>query len=148
MKKFLSFAFLAIVAAIGFTACNDDDEPIAPIDLPNAAQSFISTYFPNVDIFKVEKDGKHSNTEYSVTFANGYEVEFDAAGEWTDVDAPAGRTIPDGIAPAFVVEYVNSYAPGDGINEISRDTRYYEVDLVSGIDLKFTLAGELVDLDV
>lgn len=146
MKKTLYLALVSLIA-VSVCACSDDDELVNPLELPQAARNFLAQYFPTYDIRSVEKDGHHDNTEYTVTFANGYEVEFDAAGEWTDVDAPDGLAIPDGIAPAPIAEYITSYYPTDGINEISRDSRGYDVDLISGIDLVFTLAGDLVSIN-
>lgn len=146
MKKILYFALVSLMA-VAVCACSDDDEPINPLELPQTARNFLTQYFPTYEIRSVEKDGRHDNTEYTVTFVNGYEVEFDAAGEWTDVDAPRGLAIPDGIAPAPIAEYVTSYYPTDGINEISRDTRGYDVDLISGIEIEFTLTGDLVSIN-
>lgn len=63
------------------------------------------------------------------------------------VDAPSGQTIPSGIVPAAVAVYVDTRYPGVGINEISRDARGYEVDLVDGTDLLFDPAGNFIGLD-
>lgn len=146
MKKFIFISLVTLLTAT-VCACSDDDEPINPIQLPESAQTFLAQYFSGYEVKRVEKEGKHGDTEYKVTFTNGYEVEFDAIGEWTDVDAPDGRTIPDGIAPAVISEYVVNYFPNDGINEISRDYRGYEVDLVSGVDLTFAPDGTLIEID-
>ncbi|MDE6540736.1 MAG: PepSY-like domain-containing protein [Muribaculaceae bacterium] len=104
MKKLLFIAIAAVIA-VGFAACSDNDDDdrfIALSQLPGNAQSFISAYFGGADVFKVTTENKSSGTEYKVTFRNGYEVEFDATGSWTDVDAPSGRTVPVGIAPAAI----------------------------------------------
>ncbi|MDE6453520.1 MAG: PepSY-like domain-containing protein [Muribaculaceae bacterium] len=149
MKKLLFIAIAAVIA-VGFAACSDNDDDdrfIALSQLPGNAQSFISAYFGGADVFKVTTENKSSGTEYKVTFRNGYEVEFDATGSWTDVDAPSGRTVPVGIAPAAIQNYVDTYFPADGINEISRDYRGYEVELLSGIDLTFNPDGQLVEID-
>lgn len=146
MKKIIYLGLVSLLT-ISVCACSDDDEPINPLQLPQAARTFLAQFFPTYDVRSVEKDGHHDDTEYTVTFTNGYEVEFDASGEWTDVDAPDGLAIPDGIAPATIAEYVVTYYPGDGINEISRDRRGYDVDLISGTDLVFTLAGDLVSIN-
>ncbi len=146
MKKILTIAS-ALVLCAGFTACSDDDEPVAPTQLPEAAKTFIAQYFPGTDVVRTEKDGKGDKTEYSVTISNGYELEFDAVGAWTDVDAPAGQTIPEGIAPEPIVNFIAVNYSATGINEISRDYRYYEVELVNKIDLTFLLDGTFVDAD-
>lgn len=146
MKKLLSMA-AALLLCVGFTACSDDDEPVPATQLPETAKNFVSQYFPGASIVRTEKDGKGDKTEYSVVLNNGYELEFDAVGAWTDVDAPSGQTIPDGIAPDVIVDFIAVNYSATGINEISRDYRYYDVDLVNGIDLKFLLDGTFVDVD-
>ncbi len=148
MKKLLFFSCAIIVAMATLWSCSDDDELIIPGELPQTAKTFLNTYFPGMEIYKVEKDGRHDDTEYTVKFYGGYEVEFDALGEWTDVDAPEGKTVPDGIAPEAIATYVAQEYPGMGINEISRDYRGYEVELVTGLDLDFDLEGNLIGIDL
>ncbi len=141
MKKTFTLILLTLAACVGFAACSDDkDEPVTPDSLPAAAQTFLSTYFGGDKIQKVEKDGN----SYDVRLVSGYEIDFDATGLWTDVDAPAGKTIPAGIAPTAIEEYVANAYPGDGINEISRQSRGYEVELISGLELHFDTAGAYI----
>jgi len=145
MKKYFYLALVALFMTSAFACSDDDDEPISPLSLPQAAQTFISQYFAGSDIKRVEKDDEHTGIEYKVTFTDGYEVEFNASGEWTDVDAPAGRVVPAGIVPAPIAECVAKYFPNDGgINEISREYTGYDVELVSGRDLIFNSEGQLV----
>ncbi len=84
---------------------------------------------------------------YKQECANGYEVSFNADGEWTDVDAPAGQSIPDGIAPQAITDYIAANYNGAGINDISLDSRGYEVELVSGVDLLFAPDGSFLGVD-
>lgn len=146
MTKFLYFAF-AILLTAGVCACSNDGELLNPLELPQGAQEFLAQHFSGFDVKSVEKSGNNSNTEYKVVFTNGYEVEFDAIGGWTDVDAPDGRMIPEGIAPSIIEQYVYNYYPNDGINEISRDYQGYDVELVSGVNLLFSLDGTLIETD-
>ena len=144
MKKYFCLALMAMFMTSVF-ACSDDEETINPVSLPQTAQSFISQHFAGNDIKRVEKDNDHSGTEYKVYFADGYEVEFNASGEWTDVDAPAGRVVPAGVVPAPIAECVASKFPNDGgVNEISREYSGYDVELISGRDLKFNSEGVLI----
>ena len=85
--------------------------------------------------------------EYEVLMADGQKVTFNASGEWIDVDAPAGQTIPLGIVPAKIAVYIASNYSGVGVSEISKSVTGYEVELVSGVDLLFDAAGDFVRVE-
>ena len=145
MKKLL-FALFAVVAAFTVWSCSDDDDGpdykvIEYSQLPQAAKDFISRHYNVEEIMKVERDGDHDGSAYEVRFLNGAEVEFDAAGQWVDVDAPAGYAIPEGIAPQPIVNYVTNTFPQYSINEISREKYGYEIELTNGLDLPFDHDG-------
>lgn len=146
MKKKLMYLPLLLMALVGtvITGCEKDDEIISSDKLPSSSKSFLSTYYPNVGILYVEKEYDDGKREYEVALNNGHSVTFDKQGDWIDVDAPDGQTIPAGIAPQKIVNYINSDFKGLGINEISRNYRSfigYEVELVNGVDLNFDSDG-------
>lgn len=146
MKKILKFLplFLMAVLTLGITSCSDDkDEPVSPTDLPIKAKEFISTYFPSANIVRSIKDGH----EYEATLSDGTRIDFDKKGEWQDVDAPLGMTIPSGFYPQAIDENVAQVSPEAGINEISKEKYGYEVELVSGVDMRFDHDGAFLGFD-
>lgn len=151
MKKTFSLLSLMFVCLLGFSlaSCSDnnDDEPISATQLPKEAQTFISTYYPNAQVAGVMRDTDHGTTEYDVTMTNGHKLSFDAAGSWTEVDAPTGTRIPTGFIPQPIVEYVGQNYPAEGFNEISRTKNGYDVELTNDLDLIFDSAGQFVRLD-
>lgn len=150
MKK-ISYLLLLVMSifTFSFAACHDDDDdmPILANELPQAAKTFISQYYPDIKVVKVTRDQDNNRVEYDVVLGNGHDLTFNANGEWTDVDAPLGQTIPDGIAPANIVEYINQNYNGYGINEISKESYGYDVELTNGIDLEFNAQGEFIRID-
>ena len=140
---------VALMAVAAFTSCSDDndDKVISTTELPQAARTFISTYFPTDKVTKVEKDAEHTLAVYDVHFSSGYEVEFDVEGNWVDVDAPRGKMIPEGIAPVEIAHYVVTYYPQSGINELSRHLTGYEAELLDGEDLHFDLQANFIYAD-
>ena len=134
---------LVAVLSIALWSCSDDDEPVPVTKLPSSSQTFLNTYFDNVDIISVTKD----KDDYEVLLSNGYSVEFNTSGEWTDVDAPVGKTVPTGFYPAAIDTYISSAYSGSGINEISRIDRGYEVELLNGTDLYFSADGTYIGID-
>lgn len=145
MKK-INYLLLLLVSVFAF-ACSDDDNDDTPIsgnDLPQTAQAFLAQYYPGVKVNRASTDTDDGRTEYDVYLANGHEVTFDFAGIWLDVDAPAGQTIPDGIAPAGIVDYLHQNYFGCGINEISKEPYGYDVELTNGTDLEFNSNGDFL----
>ncbi|MDE7461111.1 MAG: PepSY-like domain-containing protein [Paramuribaculum sp.] len=145
MKKLYRILPMLLVAvlSIALWSCSDDDEPVPVTKLPSSSQTFLNTYFDNVDIISVTKD----KDDYEVLLSNGYSVEFNTSGEWTDVDAPVGKTVPTGFYPAAIDTYISSAYSGSGINEISRIDRGYEVELLNGTDLYFSADGTYIGID-
>ena len=150
-KTFRLLPILMMVLTLGvFSSCKDDkdnDEPSSPKNLPTLAKTFINTYFPDVQIRTIDYEKNSQYEDYEVTLANGYNITFDGKGNWTDVDAPSGITIPDGIAPQPIANYVADNYPNDGINEIEKNSMGYEVELVSGIELNFNPQGEFTGMN-
>ncbi len=146
MKNFTKLFSLmfAVVLGLGAMSCSDDDNDlISPDKLPEQAKTFISTYFPSATILNTVKD----KDEYDVTLTDGTTIDFDKAGNWKDVDATPGKTVPSGFYPSSIDSYIAENYPGQGVNEISRDKRGYEVELTSTIDLHFDTEGVFVRVD-
>ncbi|MDE6048393.1 MAG: PepSY-like domain-containing protein [Paramuribaculum sp.] len=141
--KFIPVLFAGVIA-LTLMSCSDDDKDINPTDLPSNAKAFIATYYPSAKIVKTTKD----KNEYDVILNNGHTIDFNKDGEWIDVDAPVGQTVPTGFYPASIDTYISSnFGTSGGINEISVNARGFEVDLVSGVELIFDQTGTFVGLD-
>lgn len=147
MKKTFKLLSIMLIALVGITAwsCDDDDNNdkiINPDQLPVAAKTFLDNYYNGVKITYVDYDKK--DKDYDVLLENGHEVTFNLEGEWIDVDAPMGQAVPSEIIPAPIAEYLNLNYPLINVNEISRNTRGYELDLSTGVDLYFDLQGNFL----
>lgn len=105
--------------------------------------SFVSTYFPSQEINVSQKD----NDGYEVMLSDGTMIDFNLSGEWVDVDAPVGKTIPSGFYPAAIDSYIAANVNGTGINEISKEPVGYDVELVSGVELIFDTDGGFIGYD-
>lgn len=142
MKKLYLLLIVCVFSCVAWSCSDDDDDkntPIAVSDLPMAARSFITEFLPNDEVVRVIKEVSTNNTEYDVKFRSGLEVEFDAAGNWIDVDAPKGQAIPAGIVPIEIQSYIDTNYNATAVNEISVNRFGYELELVNGLDLYFDL---------
>lgn len=136
MKKFLVTMLLMVVASVSATIFAGT--PIKQSELPKAAQSFITKYFPKDQVRKVEKDNGSRGMEYEVDFTSGAEVDFASDGNWKEVKAARGTSVPSAIVPAAIAKYVATNFKGQTIVEISRKRGGYEVELSNGSELKLT----------
>ncbi len=156
MKKkfrivFLLFASLMLVGTM--MACSDDDNDkdiettITVSNLPKKAQTFISDYYATANVLSVKKELDHGVVLYDVDFTNGQEIVFNADGDWIEVDAPDGQSIPSGIIPTAIENYLNTNYQDYGVNDITRTGGGYEVELVSGVDMFFDADGNFIRFD-
>lgn len=136
MKKFLSLMLVTLVASLSSTAFAGT--PVSQSELPAAARTFITKYFPKDKVRKVEKDNGYRGMEYEVDFVSGAEVDFKSDGNWKEVKAARGTAVPAAIVPSAIANYVKTNFKGQSIVEISRKRGGYEVELSNGSELKLT----------
>lgn len=136
MKKFLLLMLATVAASLSATMLAGT--PISQSELPKAAQTFITKYFSKDGVRKVEKDNGRRGMEYEVDFISGAEVEFTSEGDWKEVKASRGSSVPSAIVPTAIAKYVDTNFKGQAIVEISRKRGGYEVELSNGTELKLT----------
>lgn len=136
MKKLVTLVLVLFASA--FLSTMSAGTPIAQSQLPKAAQTFITKYFPKDKVKKVEKDQGYRGVEYDVDFISGAEVEFKSDGNWKEVKAARGTSVPAAIVPAAIAKYVSANFKGLTIVEIARKRGGYEVELSNGSELKLT----------
>ncbi len=149
--KLIMSALLVSLPVVTWSCDDDDDKSdkteISLDQLPQASATFLTQHFPGATVLRITRDTDREGSEYEVTLTNGFEIEFDGTGEWTDVNAPAGQAVPASVVPTAIASYVTTNYPGQNITEISRDSRGYEVELTSGTDLEFDLDGNFIRVD-
>lgn len=145
MKKILKWLPLLLVTVVfgAVAAACDDDKVIGENELPESAKTFVSTYFAPAKVATVYKDGN----EYEVMLSDGVRIDFNKSGEWTDVDAPLNEELPTGFYPEAIDTYLLANMDGAGINEISKERYGYDVELVTGTDLRFDSEGKFIRYD-
>lgn len=136
MKKILKPAILALVASV--PAMMFAGTPVSQSELPKAAQTFLSKYFPGDNVRKAEKEQGRRGMEFEVDLQSGAEVDFRENGDWKEVKAARGKAVAAGIVPAAIAKYVTTNFKGQSIVEISRKRGGYEVELSNGTELKLT----------
>lgn len=146
MKKLLKFLplMLAAVMGVALMSCSDKEEFVDADALPQTAKSFLLQYYPGTEVISTTKD----KDEYSVILKNGTQIDFDKKGDWTGVDSPIGVVVPTGFYPAAIDAYIAEKFPEQGgINDISKEKRGYDVELVGGTELVFNYDGQFIGID-
>lgn len=150
LLKFLTFVFLfgSLTPLMSCSDNNDNEmESIVTFNkLPEEAQKFYNTYFNGYTILKINKETIGNISIYELYLEDGYVVVFNNAGNWTEVYASENMSIPDGIVPPVIQEYLDQNYPDYGVNEINKTGTGYKVVLVTGLQLYFNEAGEFVKI--
>ena len=136
MKKIVTLMFIAIMTS--FSTMMFAGTPIKSSELPKAAQTFLTKYFPGDNVRKAEKDQGRRGMEYEVDLMSGAEVDFMENGDWKEVKAAKGKSVPAAIVPAAISKYISTNFKGQTIVEIGRKRGGYEVELSNGTELKLT----------
>lgn len=144
MKKMM--LFFACVFTLVTTACADNHQPIERHQLPEKAQIFLSTYFPDAKISLARKELDVMELNYDVIFTDGSKVEFDRKGNWTEVDCLT-NPLPSGIVPEAINQIIRSHYPEAQATKIERDHREVEVKLNNRVELTFNKHMQLIDID-
>lgn len=134
----------SVLAAAGVAGAAFAATPEKYDCLPDKARSFISEYFSERNVATVKKE--QFPTEYEVVFEDGTKTEFDADGEWMEVDC-RNEAVPSVIVPQQIRELVADKYPYQKIVGISRDRRGYDIELSNGFELGFDRKYRLVDFD-
>lgn len=137
---------IVLLAAVGMiSAANAAERKPEMYDkLPEKARIFIGEYFGSRDVSAVKKE--RYPIEYEVVFADGAKAEFDADGDWMDINCRR-ESVPATIVPVQIREYVGDKYPGQNIVGVSRDRRGYDIELSNGYELGFDRKFRLVEFD-
>ena len=148
MKRLGIALTMMVMLLVGATSAMARDRVVSYEDLPAKAQTTINKHFHKKKIVLVKVDKGYRNDDFEVKFSDGSEVEFNAAGEWTDVKCRPG--VPKGIIPQQIRDFLkrNGYTKhGVKVVEISYDRKGYEVELSNGKELSFSPRFRLLEVD-
>ena len=144
MKKMI--LFLACVFTLVANVGADNYQPITRDQLPQKAQTFLTTYFADAKISLARKEIDVMELSYDVIFTNGCKVEFDRKGNWTEVDC-VSTALPAGIVPSAIEKTIKAHYPDAKAIKIERDHREYDVKLNNRVELTFNKKMQHVGSD-
>lgn len=144
MKKLL--VIIAVVVGI-FSASARDTYSRDVAVLPASARTTLKSNFKaDVNHIKIDKEwGKVS--EYDVVLNDGTEITFDSKGNWKDIEVRNNASVPTGVFPPAIADYVNKYQKKATIVGIEKKRSGYEVELSNGVEIKFNAEGKFLRYD-
>ena len=146
MKKVVTF--FAAISLVALLACEkySEDKPVDFKKLPVAAQTFINSNYPDVTVLYTTKDDDVIMPDYTVMLQNGVKLQFSNSGELEGIKVREG-SVPAGIVPVQIEEYVKSAYPGVVIKEYDVDRNSHEVKLSNRLEIKFNRTFQVVEID-
>lgn len=143
MKKVLVSGIFALVLLM--TACSD--KPVIPEQLPAPVKTFVQQTYPGQTITFAQKDLELFGWQYEVFLADGTHIEFDTDDMWDKIESPVGQPVPVQLIPAPIATHLLANFPGVFVTKIDKDRNGYEIELASGIELKYNKQGALREMD-
>lgn len=138
-------AFMAALT-LSLTACADRHHIVGYDMLPVQAQTFVKKYFSNEKIAYIEREREGLHYEYNVYLTNATEIDFDYQGNLESVDCGI-RSIPKGIVPEKIMQYVEYHFPDFFVVEYAIDRHRMTIELNNGLELLFDTDGNLLEID-
>ena len=151
MKSTYTFAHkfvLAIVCTMFLSvAAYADDSPVAIDQLPAAVKTFVVQNFPAQKILFAEKDsGFFEKTKYEVRLDDGTKAEVYKDGTWDKVENKS-KGVPASFVPKGIADYVKANYAATPVTKVDKEKYGYEVELSSGLELKFNEQFQLIGMD-
>ena len=143
MKKLILLGISALVLLM--TACSD--KPVIPEQLPVQVKTFIQQTYPGETITFAQKDLELTGWKYEVFLADGTHIDFDTDDVWDKIESPMARPIPVQLIPAPIATHLQANFPGTSVTKIDKERNGYEIELATGIELKYNKQGALMEMD-
>ena len=109
--------------------------------------TFVDTYFSQVGIRKVERDGN----KYEVELTDNTEIDFNLSFEWKKIDCEESQVygmVPTELVPEPITAYVTANFPGKHIDSIEKKNNgYWEIELNNGLEIIFDSNFNFIGFD-
>ena len=148
MKRVKYLALIAFLFSLISAHADGRERPISFAELPEAAQTFCTTYFGDLTVAYIVADAKFTHAEYEVTYTDRTEIDFRTDGSWKSVERKYS-SVPAAIVPAQIADFVaaNELFRQQFICKIERNSYTWEIELSSGLEVKFDAKFNVIGYD-
>ncbi len=138
---------VAVLVVLGVVYAElDVERHVPPEKMPPAAREFMASNFAGQKAVLSKMEREFFCKEYEVILDGGTKIEFDHKGRWIEVDCKYG-SVPQGIIPVRITEYLQAQYPGSIVTEIKRKRSCMEVEIDGRIELTFDKSYNLIGFD-
>ncbi len=145
MKQKILATIILSICILLLPGCGDTIVP--PSQLPEAITSFVKEHFPEESITYAVKDRKIYGTKYHIELVNGAKIEFDTDNVWDKIYCQ-NQPVPSTAVPMAITAYTQKNYPSIAIIMIDKEDHGYEVELITGINLRFNEHGAIINKDI
>ena len=129
---------------------DDDDEiTISYGELPQTARTMIETHFSGAQAVYVNRslETDDDGTIFEVKLDNGFELDFDVDGNWTDIEGN-DQQVPDALILSPILTYTQANYPAPlFIEGIETEDFGFQVEISNDVDLQFDAEGNFLGID-
>lgn len=116
--------------------------------LPAKSRKFIAENFAGNVVVEIEKE--FAANSYDVELSNGSDIEFNQNGEWIEIDAGSGTTLPEALVrkllPRKAFDELKKKKMDGYVESIKRTSKGFDVELREVIidNFSFDTSGKLL----
>ncbi|MCY4781730.1 PepSY-like domain-containing protein [Sphingobacterium sp. UT-1RO-CII-1] len=139
---------------IGIDIDDDKDEIRIPFEeLPEITRVFLTNHFSNTEAVTIKKDRDDRDVSYKVYLSTGVKIEFDAKGNWEEIESKRYTAIPLSFLPSRISGYIRQHFTDYILTEVEREDdggyslELYNKKLDSTIEVEFDQHGNFIELD-
>ena len=144
MKKL--FLILAVVFGVATASARGNYTHDVNV-LPEPARAVIEQFFKaDVNHIRIGKDFGRIR-EYDVVMTDGTEIYFDKHGNWKEIEASRGGSVPSSLFPNPITTFVKENQAKVKVTGIEKKAFGYEVELSNGMDVQFSEKGKFLRYD-
>lgn len=119
--------------------------------LPQASRDFLKKHFSAEEVAKVERNDSWYNFDkeemYEVRLGNGIKLDFNKAGEVTEIDSKEGSIIPPEALPQAIRLYLNQNGINTPVVSWEKEGDGHEIQLADGREFEFDNNGKFLKED-
>jgi len=144
MIKRLTLLLTLLVLSIS-SAAFAQDKKITSAQLPATAQNFIKQHFKGATVTSAKLDKEMFDTDYETVLSNGVKINFDAQGNWDEIDCRSG--VPAAVIPKSISSFLATNYKGQNVVQIDKKKAGYDIELSSGTEIEFDTNGKFLRID-
>lgn len=145
MKKIVISLVASLMAVVALA--RDPELKIPYNQIPEAAQQFLTQYFPANPVRNTTQKFDDGVSEYKAYLKGGVIVEFDMLGGWNEIGLTRGGNMPRMILPDVVQETLDSRFGDKRIIKMENNGYEYKIKFTDRTEVEINMNGQITEFD-